>query len=253
MIRPRQLGSSAMVSITWRSRWVTASRSSSTGTGMSMTDRDQSLDRLVTWRMALLGTITSSPWAVRSLVTRRVISSTVPVTLWAEPGTESRMTSPKAYCRSAKRKKPARRSPTICWAPKPRPMPITVAGATSVVSGTPSCSRATMVAMKKVRATTTHSTASLTARERFSASATTLPASIASLIRASMPRRRTAPTQWANRITRAGPQDEHGGGQQQILDPVAEIEGLNAPKLAAGRVRSAGPDPAHRARTGGVT
>ena len=38
------------------------------------------------------------------------------------------MTSPKANWRSANRKKPASRSPTICWAPKPRPMPMTVAG-----------------------------------------------------------------------------------------------------------------------------
>ena len=44
-----------------------------------MTARDQSLDRLVTWRRALLGTTTSSPCGVRSLVTRRVSSSTVPV------------------------------------------------------------------------------------------------------------------------------------------------------------------------------
>ena len=90
-----------------------------TATGMSMTARDQSLDRLVTWRRALLGTTTSSPWAVRSLVTRRVSSSTVPVIPVVWPGTDSRITSPKANWCSAKRKKPASRSPTICWAPKP--------------------------------------------------------------------------------------------------------------------------------------
>ena len=100
-----------------------------------MTARDQSLDRLVTWRRALLGTTTNSPWAVRTLVTRRVSSSTVPVMPVVWPGTDRRITSPKANWCSAKRKNPASRSPTICWAPKPRPMPITVAGATSVVSG----------------------------------------------------------------------------------------------------------------------
>ena len=65
---------------------MTFSRSSVTATGMSMTARDQSLDRLVTWRRALLGTTTSSPWAVRSLVTRRVSSSTVPVMPAGWPG-----------------------------------------------------------------------------------------------------------------------------------------------------------------------
>ena len=73
-------GSAAMSATTSFSRPVTCSRSSVTDTGMSMTARDQSLDRLVTWRRALLGTTTSSPWAVRTLVTRRVSSSTVPVT-----------------------------------------------------------------------------------------------------------------------------------------------------------------------------
>ncbi len=115
---------------------------------MSITARDQSLDRLVTWRRALLGTTTSSPCGVRSLVTRSVSSSTVPVIPVVCPGIDSRITSPKANWCSANRKNPASRSPTICWAPKPSPIPMTVAGATRVVSGMPSWSKARMATMK---------------------------------------------------------------------------------------------------------
>ena len=143
-----------------------------------MTARDQSLERLVTWRRALLGTTTSSPCAVRNLVTRSVSSSTVPVIPDVWPGVDSRMTSPKANWCSAKRKNPARRSPTICWAPKPRPMPTTVAGATSVVSGMFSWSKARMATMKYTRATATHSIAALIARDRLSDSEATMPDSI---------------------------------------------------------------------------
>ena len=44
-----------------RSTSVAAARSSVARMGMSSTTRDQSLDRLVTWRSALLGTTTNSP------------------------------------------------------------------------------------------------------------------------------------------------------------------------------------------------
>ena len=115
---------------------------------MSSTTRDQSLDRLVTWRSALLGTTTNSPLAVRSLVTRSVSSSTVPVTPVVCPGWDNRMRSPMPNWRSEKRKNPASRSPTTCWAPKPSATPATVAGATSVGRGTPNWRTARTTATK---------------------------------------------------------------------------------------------------------
>ena len=186
---------------------------------MSITARDQSLDRLVTWRSALLGTTTSSPCAVRTLVTRNVSSSTVPVMPVDCPGTESRMTSPKANWCSANRKKPASRSPTICWAPKPSPMPITVAGATSVLSGTPNRSRARMAVMKPTRATTTHSTASLTARDRLRFSEATCPDSIWAADLAVDPAATARPHPVGEPDEESGSEQEHDGRKQMVLEP----------------------------------
>ena len=82
---------------------------------------------------------------------------------------------------------------------------MTVAGATSVVRGIPNRSRARMAAMKPARATTTHSTASLTARERLRPSDATRPDSIWARICPSIQLRRRAPIQWANRMRRPVP------------------------------------------------
>ena len=109
-------------------RAIAPSRSSVAGTGMSSTTRDQSFDRFVTWRSAPFGTTITSPEVVRSFVTRRVSSSTVPVTPRISPGVERRIRSPMPNWRSVNRKKPASRSPTTCWAPKPIATPSTVAG-----------------------------------------------------------------------------------------------------------------------------
>ena len=81
--------------------------------------------------------MTTSPSAVRTVVTRSVTSSTVPIAGSGRPGTERRMRSPKPYWRSVMMKKPARMSWTMRCAPKPSATPATAAGATRLVSGMP--------------------------------------------------------------------------------------------------------------------
>ena len=56
----------------------------------------------------------------RTVVTRRVTSSTVPIAGSSRLGTERRMKSPKPYWRSVMMKKPARISRTMRWAPNPQ-------------------------------------------------------------------------------------------------------------------------------------
>ena len=99
--------------------------------------RAQSRERLVTWVIWPLGVMTTSPSAVRTVVTRNVTSSTVPIAGSGMPGTERRMRSPKPYWRSVMMKKPARMSWTMRCAPNPSATPATAAGATRLVSGMP--------------------------------------------------------------------------------------------------------------------
>ena len=79
----------------------------------------------------------TSPLAVRTLVTRRVTSSTVPITPSETQGPAMLIRSPKPYWRSAMMKKPASRSWTRRWAPKPSATPTTAAGATRLDVCTP--------------------------------------------------------------------------------------------------------------------
>jgi hypothetical protein len=91
--------------------------------------------------------MTTLPSVVRMLVMRSVTSSTVPVRVRVTPVTESWMRSPKPYCRSVIRKKPARMSWTMRCAPKPRATPATAAGATMPLRGRPSRPRTVTAAM----------------------------------------------------------------------------------------------------------
>ena len=120
-----------------RSRSETRLTSTATGTGTSTTARAQSRDRLVTWVICPFGVMTTSPSAVRTVVTRRVTSSTVPTAGLGRLGTESWTRSPNPYWRSLMMKKPARMSCTTRWAPNPSATAATAAGATRLVSGTP--------------------------------------------------------------------------------------------------------------------
>jgi hypothetical protein len=86
--------------------------------------------------IAPFGTVMTSPLGERIRVIRRVTSSTVPVAASGAPVTLIDTTSPNPYCRSVMMKKPARTSPTIRWAPKPRPTPRAAVGATRPVIGT---------------------------------------------------------------------------------------------------------------------
>ncbi|SLH71255.1 Uncharacterised protein [Mycobacteroides abscessus subsp. abscessus] len=106
-------------------------------TGTSIAARAQSLDRLVTFTICPFGTVITSPSALRSVVMRRVTSSTVPSAISAEPVTAIRTTSPKPYWRSVMRKNPARMSCTMRCAPKPSAAPSTAAGATRPVTWKP--------------------------------------------------------------------------------------------------------------------
>ena len=72
-----------------------------------MTARAQSRDKLVTWTIWPLGVVMTSPLTDRIRVTRRVTSSTVPVTCCDTPDTAMRTTSPNPYCRSPVMNNPA--------------------------------------------------------------------------------------------------------------------------------------------------
>ena len=104
-----------------------------------MTARAQSLDRLSVFMIWPLGMVYISPSEVRSLVTRSVTSSTVPMASLPEP-TVSSTRSPNPYCFSVMMKNPLSRSCTTRCAPKPSAAPSTAAGATSEPIGTASTS-----------------------------------------------------------------------------------------------------------------
>ena len=117
---------------------------------MSMTARAQSLDRLSDFMIWPLGMVYISPSEVRSLVTRSVTSSTVPIASLLEPSV-SCTRSPNPYCFSVMMKNPDSRSWTMRWAPKPNAAPSTAAGATSEPTGMARmsviCSATTMASM----------------------------------------------------------------------------------------------------------
>ena len=64
--------------------------------------------------------MTTSPAGVRTVVVRKLTSSTVPITGAPMPVTADPDQVPVADMPFAKRKKPANRSWMIRWAPKPR-------------------------------------------------------------------------------------------------------------------------------------
>ena len=103
-----------------------------------MTARAQSRDRLVTWMICPLGVVMTSPLTVRRRVTRRVTSSTVPVTGCVTPEVAMVTTSPKPYCRSPVMKNPAPMSCTNRCRPNPSAALSSAAGATRPARGTPS-------------------------------------------------------------------------------------------------------------------
>ena len=72
-------------------------------------DRPRPVTRQVgTWAICPLGVMITSPFTERTVVIRRLMSSTVPSAGAGTPITEMRIRSPKPYWRSAIRKKPAR-------------------------------------------------------------------------------------------------------------------------------------------------
>ena len=99
-----------------------------------MTARAQSLDRFSDFMIWPLGMVYISPSDVRSFVTRRVTSSTVPMASLLEPSV-SCTRSPNPYCLSVMMKNPLSRSCTTRWAPKPSAAPSTAAGATRELTG----------------------------------------------------------------------------------------------------------------------
>ena len=101
---------------------LTTLRSAELGTGMSTTARAQSLDRLSVFMIWPLGMVYISPSWVRSFVTRRVTSTTVPIASLLEPRV-SCTRSPNPYCFSVMMKNPLSRSCTTRWAPKPSAAP----------------------------------------------------------------------------------------------------------------------------------
>ena len=80
---------------------------------MSTTARAQSLDWLTAWTIWPFGMVNTSPFGERSLVTRNVTFSTVPLASVVDT-TVSVTRSPKPYCFSTMMKNPANRSLTTC-------------------------------------------------------------------------------------------------------------------------------------------
>ena len=132
-------------------------------------------------------------------------------------------------CRSEKRKKPASRSPTTCCAPKPRATPTTVAGATNVVSGMPSCLITRSAATIQVMVISDHSMTSATARERLVSSDATRPCSmlIAHLVVEVRAVPGADPLHEPDEQQRT--QDEEQRGEQAVRQPVGEVGELQGP------------------------
>ena len=180
-------------------------RSEPLGTTTSTTALAQSLAALPTMRMSPLGTNHTVPSLARMVVTRRLTSSTVPVTA------PTVMRSPTPYWSSARMKKPDTKSFTRLWAPKARARPTMPAPASRgprLRPTSPAMSRMATVQMATRRvlaATLPRVVARCSARADFSASGPARPSRVTDREARRLPIRLATMAAMRMKATRNGP------------------------------------------------